>query len=165
MATIYRFIVEQGTSAKAGGRSSGESSKKQTAKSTSLLKFFGSGGKGGVEHNRKLRAINPVLNKWTGGYWEKGMRIGRAGLGLFKFQKDAKTGKMQYAGLSFPAVAIIIAFLLQTMMKHQNKLIAKEQEKNKLNYKAMENGVNAIRGEYETAVNVWSGKISYNQNR
>ena len=165
MATIYRFIVEQGTSAKSGGRMSGENSKKSTAKSTTLLKMLGGGNKGGVEHNRKLRAINPLMNKMTGGYWERGMRIGRAGLGLVKFKKNANTGKMEYAGLSGPAIAIIIAFLIQTMMKHHAKLIAKEQEKNKLNYKAMENGVGAIRGQYETSVNFWSGKISYNQNK
>lgn len=165
MATIYRFIVEQGTSKSAGGRTSGENSKKKTAKSTTLLKMLGGGEKGGVEHNRKMRAINPLLNKMTGGYWEKGMRIGRAGLGLVKFRQNANTGKMEFAGLSGPAIAIIIAFLLQTMMKHHAKLIAKEQERNKLNYKAMETGVGAVRGEYETSVNVWSGKISYNQNK
>lgn len=165
MATIYRFIVEQGTEKSAGGRSSGGSSKKQTAKSTSLLKLIGGGDKGGVEHNRKLRAINPVLNKLTGGYWEKGMRLGRAGLGIVKFEKNAKTGKMEYAGLSGPAIAIIIAFLLQIVMKHHAKLVQKEQEKNKLNYKAMETGMSSIRGQYETTVNYWSGKISYNQNK
>lgn len=165
MATIYRFIVEQQSSIGSGGRTSGGNSKKQTAKTTTLLKMIGGGAKGGVEHNRKMRAINPLLNKMTGGYWEKGMRVGRAGLGLFKYKKNAQTGKMEFAGLSGPAIAIIIAFLLQTMMKHHAKLIAKEQEKNKLNYKAMENGVGAIRGQYETSVNVWSGKISYNQNK
>ena len=165
MATIYRFIVEQGATKSAGGRTSGENSKKSTGKSTTLLKMLGSGGKGGVEHNRKLRAINPLMNKMTGGYWERGMRIGRAGLGLVKFKKNASSGKMEFAGLSGPAIAIIISFLLQTMMKHHAKLIAKEQEKNKLNYKAMENGVGLVRGQYETSVNIWSGKISYNQNR
>ncbi len=165
MATIYRFIVEQGTSKSAGGRTSGENSKKTTAKTTTLLKMMKGSEKGGVEHNRKMRAINPLLNRLTGGYWEKGMRVGRAGLGLVKFKQNANTGKMEFAGLSGPAIAIIIAFLLQTMMKHHAKLIAKEQERNKLNYKAMETGVGAVRGEYETSVNVWSGKISYNQNK
>ena len=165
MATIYRFIVEQGTSAKSGGRTSGENSKKQTAKSTTLLKMMKGGEKGGVEHNRKMRAINPLLNKMTGGYWEKGMRVGRAGLGLVKFKKNANTGKMEYAGLSGPAIAIIIAFLLQTMMKHHAKLIAKEQERNKLNYKAMENGFGAVHGEYETNVNFWTGRTTYNENK
>lgn len=165
MATIYRFIVEQGTSKSAGGRASGENSKKKTAKSTTLLKMLGGGEKGGVEHNRKLRAINPLLNKITAGYWEKGMRVGRAGLGLVKFKQNADTGKMQFAGFSGPAIAIIIAFLIQTIMKHHARLIAKEQERNKLNYKAMDNGVSSVRGQYQTAVNVWSGKISYNENR
>lgn len=165
MATIYRFIVEQGTSKSAGGRTSGENSKKKTAKSTTLLKMLGGGEKGGVEHNRKLRAINPLLNKMTGGYWERGMRVGRAGLGFFKFRQNADTGKMEFAGLSGPAIAIIIAFVIQTIMKYHAKSIATEQEANKLNFKAMENGVGAIRGEYETSANFWSGKISYNQNK
>lgn len=165
MATIYRFIVEQGTSRKSGGRKSGENSDKKSAKSTTLLKMLGEAEKGGVEHNRKLRAINPLLNKLTGGYWEKGMRIGRAGLGLVKFTKNKNTGKYQASGLSGPAIAIIIAFCIQTIMKHHSRLVAKEQEKNKLNYKALENGVSSIRGSYDVAVNVWSGKITYNQNK
>lgn len=165
MATIYRFIVEQGTSKGAGGRSSGENSKKSTGKSTTLLKMIGGGEKGGVEHNRKLRAINPLLNRLTGGYWERGMRVGRAALGLVKFKTNAETGQTQFAGLSGPAIAIIIAFAIQMVMKYHAKQIANEQEKNRMNYKAMENGVGAIRGQYETATNFWSGKISYNQNK
>ena len=59
-----------------------------------------------------MRAINPLLNKMTGGYWEKGMRVGRAGLGLV--QRNTETGKL---GVSGPAIAIIIALLIQTLLK------------------------------------------------
>lgn len=165
MATIYRFIVEQGTSRKSGGRKSGENSKKSTAKSTTLLKMLGGGEKGGVEHNRKLRAINPLLNRITAGYWEKGMRLGRAGLGLVKFTKNKQTGKYEATGLSGTAIAIIIALAVTTSMKHHNRLIEKEQRLNTLNYKQLETGQSTIHSAYEASVNIWSGKITYNQNK
>ena len=75
MATIYRFIVENRNGGGSGnGRKNNEApSKKITSKGkwVSLLQ----GEKGGVEHNRRMRAINPVLNKATHGYWEKGIEI------------------------------------------------------------------------------------------
>ena len=107
MATIYRFIVEQKTTTTSSGRKSSADSgvsKKTTAKKGRWVSVLG-GEKGGVEHNRKLRAINPLLNKATGGYWEKGMRIGRAGMGLV--QRNTETGKL---GISGVAIAIIISF-------------------------------------------------------
>lgn len=162
MATIYRFIIEEGKSQKSGGRRSGGSSKKKTGKSTSILKML-TGNKGGVEHNRKLRAINPLINRATGGYWEKGIRVGRAGLGLFKFKEV--NGSMKFAGLSGTALAIIVAFAIQTAMKHHAKLIQKTEMENKQNYKRMESGQSAVHGNYSVAVNTWSGKISYNENR
>ena len=161
MATIYRFVVEETSSAKSGGRKNGSNSKKTTAKSTTLLQLLGSGGKGGVEHNRKLRAINPLLNKATSGYWEKGMRLGRAGLGLVKF--DAKTGA--FAGLSAAAIAIIISFIIQSIMKWHKKQMVEADNYNKANYKALETGQSSIRGAYEVSVNQWSGRVSYNQNK
>ena len=108
-----------------------------------------------------MRAINPLLNKATHGYWEKGMRVGRAAAGLVKV--DAETGK--FAGISGTAVAIIINIVLQTLMKYQNKEREKAQQFNRHNYKAMENGFGAVHGEYETAIDFWSGKVTYNENR
>ena len=66
MATIYRFIVENKVKESGGRKSSGDSgySKKTTAKKGKWVSLFG-GEKGGVEHNRKMRAINPLMNKMT----------------------------------------------------------------------------------------------------
>lgn len=164
MATIYRFIVEQGKSGKSGGRNSGDESTKKTGKTFTALQLLGTGEKGGVEHNRKLRAINPLLNKITYGYWEKGMRVGRAGLGLLKFRKT-DTGGLEFAGLSATAIAILIAFTIQTYLKIQQYYIKIAEQQNKANYKSLENGVSSIHGQYETSVNVWNGKITYNQNK
>ena len=161
MATIYRFIVENKTSGSNGGRKSTDSSisKKTTAKKGRMVSIFG-GEKGGVEHNRKMRAINPLLNRMTGGQWEKGMRLGRAGAGLI--QKNTETGAI---GLSGVSIAIIVAFIVQLFIKYQNKARVIAEEQNTRNYKALENGVGAVRGEYNIVVNMFSGYQTYNQNK
>ena len=161
MATIYRFIVEN----KGGGRSSGDGRKAKTEhtkgsgkqKTVTLLGSM----KGGVEHNRKMRAINPLLNKMTGGVWEKGMRVGRAGLGLVKF--DATTGA--FAGFSGTAIAILIAFVITTLLKLQKIQQEQARQINTQNYKAMENGFSAIHGAYTVTADVISGRLKYNENK
>ena len=161
MATIYRFIVENKTSGGGSGRRSGESggSRRTTAKKGRMVSIFG-GSKGGVEHNRKMRAINPLLNKMTGGWWEKGTRLGRAGLGLV--QRNTETGKFQVSGA---AIAIIIAFVIQTLMKWQQLEYQKAQKLNAQNFKQLENGFGAIHGEYEVSTAFWTGRHTYNQNK
>ena len=167
MATIYRFIIEQKqTQARSGsGRNSTTSSTKVIGKNgkdatTNLFGIIGM-GKGGVEHNRYMRAINPVLNKATGGVWEKGVRIGRAAAGMLKVSKT--TGAI--AGVSAVAITIIISFILQTIMKHQRMLIEKTDKINTQNYKMLENGGGVIHGSFEISTNWWSGKHTYNQNK
>lgn len=162
MATIYRFIVEQKTTQSGGRKSSKESSgisKKSTAKKGRYVSILG-GEKGGVEHNRKLRAINPLLNKITGGYWEKGMRIGRAGAGLVT--RNTETGKL---GISGPAIAIIIAFVIQALMKYWKRQQVIAEQKNKQNFKMLENGFGQINSAYEISTNIMTGRITYNQNK
>lgn len=165
MATIYRFIIEQKTNQNGNGRkSSGTTSKKGAGKkgkdTTNMLSIF-SGGKGGVEHNRYLRAINPVLNKATGGMWEKGMRIGRAAAGLLQISKS--TGAV--VGVSAVAITIIVSFILQTIMKIQNKDVAIMNKLNAQNYKMLENGGGVIHGAYNIATDSWNGRQTYNQNK
>lgn len=165
MATIYRFIIEQKTTQTGGGRkSSGTTSKKGAGKkgkdTTNIFGLLGM-GKGGVEHNRYTRAINPVLNKMTGGVWEKAARLGRAGAGLLKVSKS--TGAI--VGVSAVAIAIILSFIFQTIMKVQSKEIAKMNKLNTQNYKSLENGGGAIHGSYSISTNLWNGRQTYNQNK
>ena len=163
MATIYRFIVENKTTGGGEGRKSSSSgsgaTRKSPAKKGRWVSIIG-GEKGGVEHNRKLRAINPLLNKATGGYWEKGMRVGRASLGLI--QRNTETGKI---GLSGPAIAIIIAFVIQTLLKWQSMERQRADNMNSQNYKALENGFGAVRSSYNISSNFFTGRMTYNQNK
>ena len=163
MATIYRFVIEQKASASGGGRkdtSPGNGgAKKGAAKKGRMVSIFG-GERGGVEHNRKMRAINPLINKTTSGYWEKGMRVGRAGLGLIK--RNEETGKL---GVSGPAVAIIAAFIIQLALKLLNKAQEKAEKQNMQNFKQLENGIGFINGDYEISTNILTGRHTYNQNK
>lgn len=160
MATIYRFIVEQKVSSTGSGRTPRESTGKGAAKKGRAVSLFG-GEKGGVEHNRKLRAINPLINRMTGGWWEKGMRLGRAGLGLV--QVDKKTGK--FAGFSASAIAIIVSFIITMLMKWQKTEMLNAQKMNAQNFKQLENGVGATHGQYKITANFWTGRHTYNQNK
>ena len=159
MATIYRFIVEQKTTETNSGRKAPSDATKGASKKGRYVSIIG-GDRGGVEHNRKMRAINPLINRATGGAWEKGMRVGRAGLGLV--QQNTETGKLRLSG---PAVAIIIAFIIQAILKWQNREVQKAKEKNTQNYKQMENGIGAIRTQYQISTNLWNGRLTYNENK
>lgn len=161
MATIYRFIVEQKAASGGDGRRTKPegSGRKSAAKKGRWVSIFG-GEKGGVEHNRKMRAINPLLNRATGGWWEKGMRVGRAGLGLVK--RNTETGAY---GVSWTSVAIIVAFAIQMLLKWQKTEQIKAQKLNAQNYKQLENGFGAIHGQYEVSTHVLTGRHTYNQNK
>lgn len=161
MATIYRFIVEQQSSGTGNGRKSNQGT---GTRKNSKEKTFTLLGSMGVEHNRKMRAINPLLNKATGGYWEKGMRLGRAGLGLVKFKNNG-SGGLAFAGISWVAIAIIISYIIQTTMKYHNQQIQQNERVNKQNYKKLETGQNAVHNSFDVATNWWSGKRTYNENK
>ena len=160
MATIYRFIVEQKIRSSGEGRKPRESTGKGSAKKGKFVPLFGGGEKGGVEHNRKMRAINPLLNRMTGGWWEKGMRVGRASMGLIK--QNTATGALALSGT---AVAILVAFVITLLMKYLRKEQLKAQQLNAQNYNQLENGVGAIHGQYEITSTFWTGRRSYNENK
>ena len=162
MATIYRFIVEQKISQSGSGRNALDpnATRKTTAKKGKSVSFFG-GDKGGVEHNRKMRAINPLLNRMTGGYWEKGMRATRASIGLAKNVSE-KGAKGVFTG---PAIIILIAMVVTALMKVLDNEQRKAREMNAQNYKQLENGVGSINGQYRVSTNFLTGRHTYNQNK
>ena len=160
MATIYRFIVEQKAASGGDGRKASDQTGKSAAKKGRSSSFFG-GDKGGVEHNRKMRAINPLLNRITGGYWEKGMRLTRAGMGLANnFKKSGVKGV--FTG---PALYIILAFIVQALLTWQKNEMVKAQKENMQDFKRMENGIGAVHGQYKVSTNIITGRHTYNQNK
>lgn len=163
MATIYRFIVENKYSGRGnGGRkeNTNVSVKGAGKKGINSLNVFSS-EKHGVEHNRRMRAINPLLNKVTGGYWEKGMRVGRAGMGFARTASNEGV-KTAIGGVGF---AIIIAFVIQQLIRLQNKNLQWGKERNTQNFKQMETGISQVHGEYTVVANAISGRRTYNENK
>lgn len=162
MATIYRFIVENKYSGRSSGGRNVSSSENAPRKATAKGKWVNalSSPRGGVEHGRRMRAINPLLNRATGGYWEKGMRVGRATLGLV--QRNTETDKLRVGGIG---VAILIAFIIQSMLQLQKKNLEWGKQRNTQNYKQMETGVSQVHGEYQVSVNMISGRRTYNENK
>ena len=161
MATIYRFIVEQRTGGGGDGRyvSDGAPNRKSAAKKGKWVSVLG-GARGGVEHNRKMRAVNPLINRATGGVWERGMRFTRASLGVV--QRNTETGKLRIGG---PALAIIIQMVLLALLKWQMTERKKALQQNQQNYKQLENGIGAVHGEYKISTNIFTGRQTYNQNK
>ena len=161
MATIYKFIIEQKAHNDSGGRKSTNTSgkaNKGAAKKGKSISLFG-GEKGGVEHNRKMRAINPLVNKATYGGWEKGMRVSRAAMGIVKEDKNGNLG------ISGPALVIIIQMVLLALLKWQEFERDKATKQNIQNFKQLENGVGAIHGAYEVSTHILTGRQTYNQNK
>ena len=55
--------------------------------------------------------------------------------------------------------------IIQLFIKYQNKMRAIADEENRRNFKALENGVGSVHGEYELVANMATGRITYNQNK
>ena len=161
MATIYRFIVEaqkasgvqydadgnviprKGAGSKGGAGGSGRG-------------FNIGGSRGGVEHNRYMRPINPLLNRLTGGYWEKFNRVGRS---VAQIGSDLSNNK----GLSaFTGTAglIILQFAIMEVDKYVREQMKKAKEENQANYLKIVSGQTTIGQDYKVSRNIF-GKITY----
>jgi hypothetical protein len=161
MATIYRFIVE----------SVGQSDAKKILENNDvspdgeIIPKKGGGSKGGgsllahnrggVEHNRYMRPINPLLNRMTGGYWEKSMRVGRA-VG----QLPADFASKGMAALTGVASLILIQFAIMEIDKYIREQKRKAKEENQANFLKIKSGLTSIGSEYKVKKDFY-GKITY----
>jgi len=164
MATIYRFIVEAnqatGVATDADGNvipAKGAGSKGGSSGSGSGFNFGGS--RGGVEHNRYMRPINPLMNRLTGGYWEKANRVGRAIGGLPESFKT-KDGKFTASGFGSTASLILIQFAIMEVDRIIREQMKKTKEENQSNYLKIVSGQTTLGQDYKVSRNIF-GKITY----
>lgn len=162
MATIYRFIVEaskvsgvqhdadgnviprKGAGSKGGGSGRG---------------FNFGGSRGGVEHNRYMRPINPLMNQLTGGWWEKGQRLGRATLSL-PSAFTGKDGKFNVGGFASTGMLILLQFAIMTAVQQFREQQRKAKEENQANFLKIISGQTTIGQDYKVSRNIF-GKITY----
>lgn len=157
MATTFRFIVEDKSTQSVGKEfitdvDGNVAPKVGASKRPPIL----TGSNRGVEHNRYMRAFNPVLNRVTGGWWEKGNRLGRAGIGV------TETWSSKGAGAALTSVgAILIAqFIIMEAFKLWEKEKKKANEENEANYLKLKSGATMLSKEYKITKNIF-GKHTY----
>jgi hypothetical protein len=160
MATIYRFVVE---ARKATGVSYDADGNPIPAKGAgskggfSLTAHNPSGkNRGGVEHNRYMRPINPLMNRLTGGWWEKGQRLGRAGAGVLDVAKTKGIG----AALGSTGALIIMQFAIMMAVQAFQDQQKKAKEENQANFLKIKSGQTTIGQDYKVSKDIF-GKITY----
>lgn len=155
MATaLYQIIIKDGGS-----------SGTRTARATDLIipeKGASKTGNGtmhglGGDHTRFMRPINSVLNKATGGYWEQGSRLVKAGMGVVS---TADQNGLKSALTSVGALIIAQYVLLQAMkeFERQRQIAKKENNASFLN---MLSGNTQMSGNYSVSRNYFTGRITY----
>ena len=160
MATIYRFIVEAQKSGSATFDADGNAIPKKGAgnkggSSGSGLGFNFGGTRGGVEHNRYMRPINPLMNRLTGGWWEKGQRLGRAAMSL-----PEQFNKKQIGALASTGALILLQFAIMSFDQWFREQKKKAKEENQQNYLKIVSGQTTLGQDYKVSRNIF-GKINY----
>jgi hypothetical protein len=160
MATIYRFIVEArkatGVSYDADGvviPAKGAGSKGGASGSGSGFNFGGS--RGGVEHNRYMRPINPLMNQLTGGWWEKGQRLGRAAASL-----PEQFSKKGIGALGSTGSLIILQFAIMMAVQAFRDQQKKAKEENQANFLKIKSGQTTLSQDYKVSKDIF-GKVTY----
>ena len=154
MATIYEFIVRDQT--KNGKQEmidpeTGEViAKKSVAKEKPL-----SGSNKGVDHNRYMRAVNPLINRYVPGF-EKYVRGGRAIIGVY--DTLVQTGiKSAITGVG----AIVLLELALTKLDDlRREKIEEAKKENVANYNKLITGQTQLSQNVAATKNIW-GKITF----
>jgi hypothetical protein len=160
MATIYRFIVEArkatGVSYDADGNPI--PAKGAGSKGGGSLTAHNPSGKnrGGVEHNRYMRPINPLMNRLTGGWWEKGTRLGRATAGVL----DVGSKKGIGAVLGSTGALIIMQFAIMMAVQAFQDQQKKAKEENQANFLKIKSGQTTLGQDYKVSKDIF-GKVTY----
>jgi DNA-directed RNA polymerase beta' subunit len=166
MATIYRFIVESTGQAQTQNLLANNSvdangviipKKGAGSKGGGSLVAHNPTGKrgGGTDHNRYMRPINPLLNRVTGGWWEKINRVGRA---TAQLPADINNGGLK--ALGGVASLIIIQFAIMEVEKLIREQIKKAKEENQANFLKIKSGQTTIGTDYKVSRDLF-GKITY----
>lgn len=151
MATLYKFLVtSKGLTQKQqgllGGLANPESPKGY------------SGSQHGVDHNRYMRAVNPLINKIVGGStYEKSIRGGRAVLGI---ASEYKTGGVKGAITSVGAI-VLVQMAIMAVYNEIKKEQKEAKEENNANFMKLMTGQSSLSANYSVSQNIITNKVTF----
>lgn len=152
--TIYRFIVESQETRNAN-ETTVDTSGRRVAKKGAGTKVY-TGSNKGVEHNRYMRVVNPTINRYTGGYWEQSIRLGRASTGVV----DVARNKGMSSAMTSVGAIILLQFVVRAIEQWWEKEKKKAREENQANYLKIRSGETLLSNDYKINRNIF-GKITY----
>lgn len=159
MATIYKFILETRSDASQSVTISANGEilplKGAGTKADDVGRLY-TGSNVGVEHNRYMRLINPVLNRYTGGWWEKGVRMGRSAIGVVNVARTSGLG----AALASVGMIQIGQLAIMELVKWIEREKKKANEENQANYLKLRSGTTMLPKDYKITKNFF-GKLTY----
>ena len=154
MATIYEFIVRDQT--KDGKKLMVDSETGEVIGKNSVAKEKPlSGSNKGVDHNRYMRAVNPLINRYVPGF-EKYVRGGRAIMGVY--DTLVQTGiKSAITGVG----AIVLLELALTKLDDlRREKIEEAKKENIANYNKLITGQTQLSQNVKATKNIF-GKITF----
>ena len=154
MATIYEFIVRDQTKDGKKLMVDNETGEVIGKKSVAKEKPF-SGSNKGVDHNRYMRAVNPLINRYVPSF-EKYVLSGRAIVGVFDtIVQEGITSAMTSVG------AIILLQLALTKLDDlRREKIEEAKKENIANYNKLITGQTQLSQNVKATKNIF-GKITF----
>ena len=154
MATIYEFIVRDQTKNSKQEMIDPDTGEVISKKSVAKEKPF-SGSNKGVDHNRYMRAVNPLINRYVPGF-EKYVRGGRAIVGMY--DTLVQTGiKSAITGVG----AIVLLELALTKLDDlRREKIEEAKKENIANYNKLITGQTQLSQNVKATKNIF-GKITF----
>ena len=154
MATIYEFIVrdqtKNGEQVMIDNETGEVIAKKSVAKEKPL-----SGSNKGVDHNRYMRAVNPLINRYVPGF-EKYVRGGRAVVGVYDtFVKEGLTASLTSVG-----AIVLLEMVLTKLDDMRREKIEEAKKENIANYNKLVTGQSQLSQNVVATQNIW-GKITF----
>ena len=154
MATIYEFIVRDQTKNGKQEMIDPETGEVIAKKSVAKEKPF-SGSNKGVDHNRCMRAVNPLINRYVPGF-EKYVRGGRAVVGVYDtFVKEGLTASLTSVG-----AIVLLEMVLTKLDDMRREKIEEAKKENIANYNKLVTGQSQLSQNVVATQNIW-GKITF----
>ena len=154
MATIYEFIVRDQTKNGKQEMIDPDTGEVIAKKSVSKEKPL-SGSNKGVDHNRYMRAVNPLINRYVPGF-EKYVRGGRAVVGVYDtFVKEGLTASLTSVG-----AIVLLEMVLTKLDDMRREKIEEAKKENIANYNKLVTGQSQLSQNVVATQNIW-GKITF----